>query len=323
LKKNDRYVNIGKIGVQYASDSEHYFFLDVLPWLKHVPEWFPWVKFPRVAKEARKVSYAMRYELYQLTKEKFVQGTLKKCMTSIFLSENTRDDGSIENEEIFSAAAATLYMGGVDTTSTAMMTFVLQMLKNPEVQRRAQLEIDEVVGTARLPTFDDTKDLPYVRGVCAEVLRHAAVSTLILPHSSTEDDVFEGYHIPAGTVVLANAWAMAFNPKYFSEPLAFRPERWLPSSDGKKAEGPYDVSFGFGRRACPGQAWAEKLLFIAASSMLATFNIEMAIGEDGNPIAPNEEYYPGFIRQLGSSKCKFTPRSQEMVSLVESSVDGK
>ncbi len=52
-----------------------------------------------------------------------------------------------------------------------MMTFVLQMLKNPEVQRRAQLEIDEVVGTDRLPTFDDTKDLPYVRGVCAEVLR--------------------------------------------------------------------------------------------------------------------------------------------------------
>ncbi len=51
------------------------------------------------------------------------------------------------------------------------MSFVMQMLKHPEVQRRAQLEIDEVVGTDRLPTFDDIEDLPYVRGVCAEVLR--------------------------------------------------------------------------------------------------------------------------------------------------------
>lgn len=51
------------------------------------------------------------------------------------------------------------------------MTFILQMLKNPEVQRLAHLEIEEQVGSDRLPTFEDMENLPYVRGVCEEVLR--------------------------------------------------------------------------------------------------------------------------------------------------------
>ncbi|KLO11507.1 cytochrome P450 [Schizopora paradoxa] len=324
VEKNDRYVDIGQRGVQYASDAEQYMFLDVFPWLKYIPEWFPWTKFHKVAKEVKKVQHAMRYDLYQVSKEKAANGILKECMTSIFLSENTRGDGSIADEDNFSAAAATLYMGGVDTSVTAIMSFVMQMLKNPNVQRKAQEEIEVVVGADRLPYFEDMENLPYVRAVCAEVLRHAAIATLIIPHSSTKDDVFNGYFIPQGTIVLANAWAMAFNPEYFPDPHAFKPERWLSSTSGKETKGPRstDFGFGFGRRACPGRDWAQSLLFIAASSILATFNIEKAIGEDANPIEPNEEYYPGFIRQLGPSKCKFIPRSPRMVSLVKSYVNG-
>ncbi len=56
-------------------------------------------------------------------------------------------------------------------TVTAIMSFVLAMLKNPEAQKLAQLEIDRVVGTDRLPTFGDEADLPYVQALCAEVLR--------------------------------------------------------------------------------------------------------------------------------------------------------
>jgi len=144
-------------------------------------------------------------------------------------------------------------------------------------------------------------------------------------HCTTADDVFRGYHTPAGTAVLVNSWAMSFNPEHFPDPKAFKPEQWLPITEGKAARGPHsrDFALGFGRWVCPGQNWADNLIFIAAASMLAAFNIEKAIDEHGKPIAPNDPYYPSFIGTLGPSKCKFTPRSQRMVSLIESSVEGK
>ncbi|KLO09892.1 cytochrome P450 [Schizopora paradoxa] len=321
VEKNDRYVQIAKLGANYSGDAEGYMFLDVFPWLQYLPEWFPWVDFPRVAREAREISYAMRYEPYRDAKKKFERGDLKECMTSVYLGENTREDGSLVDEDVFLAAIGTLYMGGVETSVSGIMTFFLQMLQNPEVQRAAQKEIDEVVGTDRLPTFDDIDALPYVHGVCFEVFRLAAIIPLIVPHYTTEEDVYQGYRIPAGTSVITNAWAMANNPDYFPEPLKFRPERWLPQSDAKIVQGPRpnDFIFGFGRRACPGQEWAERLIFIVTASILATFNIERAIGEDGSPIAPNEEYSLGFIRQLRQSKCKITPRSPKAASLIENS----
>ena len=60
------------------------------------------------------------------------------------------------------------------------MTFILAMLKNPEVQRKAQEEIDSVVGNDRLPSFEDREQLPYVRAVCTEVLRYVDVRNLII-----------------------------------------------------------------------------------------------------------------------------------------------
>jgi len=319
---NDRYVDIGKTGVKYISESEHQFFLDIFPWLKYVPEWFPWVQFPRIAKEAKKVTHACRYELYEQTKKQIVQGTFtsRECMTSIFLAENSNSDGTIIDEDIFAGAAASLFIGGVDTGGTAIMSFVMQMLKYPEVQKRAQAEIDEVVGTGQLPTFDELKDLPYVRAICAEVLRHASIITFVPAHYSTADDVYRGYHIPAGTAVLANTWAMSFDPRSFQDPFAFRPERWLSPSNnaGGQERLQKDFWFGFGRRVCPGQVWTEHMVFIAIVSLLAAFSFELATDEAGNPVAPNDQYDAGFVRTLGPSKCKISPRSQKMESLIKS-----
>ncbi|KLO06235.1 cytochrome P450 [Schizopora paradoxa] len=142
-------------------------------------------------------------------------------------------------------------------------------------------------------------------------------------HLSTEDDVYKGYHIPAGTMVLANTWAMSFDSDRYEDPSAFRPERWLSEKEMEKARGlrAKDYAFGYGRRVCPGQPWAEQLIFIAVASILAAFNIEAAVGEDGKLIPPNEDYLPSFVRSLGASKCNITPRSQKMVSLIEGAAE--
>lgn len=80
------------------------------------------------------------------------------------------------------------------------------MAMHPDKQRMAQEELDRVVGKDRLPNFSDYDQLPYVRAIVKEVLRWHIVSPLGLPHVSLEDDVYEGYFIPAGTIVNTNMW---------------------------------------------------------------------------------------------------------------------
>ena len=75
------------------------------------------------------------------------------------------------------------------------------MAIHPEVQRKAQAEIDEVVGQARLPDFDDRPKLPYIEAIYREVLRINPPVPLGLPHGVTEDDYYKGYFIPKGTDV--------------------------------------------------------------------------------------------------------------------------
>lgn len=76
----------------------------------------------------------------------------------------------------------------------------------PEAQRKAQEEIDRVVGQDRLPNVSDRPNLPYVEALVKEVLRWHPVAPMGLPHTSSEDDVAEGYFIPKDALLLANIW---------------------------------------------------------------------------------------------------------------------
>ena len=87
-----------------------------------------------------------------------------------------------------------------------MVYFFLAMTVFPEVQRKAQEEIDRVVGKDRLPTFNDRDNLPYIDATVKEVLRWHPVAPMGLPHTTTEDDVCEGYLIPKGAMLLPNIW---------------------------------------------------------------------------------------------------------------------
>ena len=80
------------------------------------------------------------------------------------------------------------------------------MTVHPDVQRKAQEEIDRVIGTHRLPTLADRENLPYIDAVVKEVLRWQPVAPMGLPHTSTEDDTIEGYFIPKDAMIFANVW---------------------------------------------------------------------------------------------------------------------
>ena len=82
------------------------------------------------------------------------------------------------------------------------------MATYPEVQKRAQIELDAVVGLDRLPDLEDQDALPYTHALVKEVLRWHVVAPIGVPHRSVEDDVYNGYHIPGGSIIIVNQWCV-------------------------------------------------------------------------------------------------------------------
>lgn len=89
---------------------------------------------------------------------------------------------------------------------SAIASFFLAMVLFPDIQQKAQDEIDSVVGTNRLPAFADKSSLPYISCIVWECLRWNPVTPMSLSHFTTEDDEYKGYRIPKGSTVLPNVW---------------------------------------------------------------------------------------------------------------------
>ena len=92
-------------------------------------------------------------------------------------------------------------------TLSTVQTFFLAMAAHPEVQKRAQAELDAVVGPSRLPEFEDRDSLPYICALTKELLRWRTVVPLSIPHRSMQDDEYRGYLIPKGSLVIGIAWS--------------------------------------------------------------------------------------------------------------------
>ena len=184
-------------------------------------------------------------------------------------------------------------MGGAESTSGMMAWWMLAMLAFPETQTRAQAELDAVVGRARLPAFADYSHLPYICAMVKEILRWRTVAPLGLPHRCTEDNWYEGMFIPKGAICIANMWHMNHDPNVYGENAAdFDPARHLDVS-GDIAHGPPNranikeeghISYGFGRRKCPGLHAADNSLFINIAVVLWATKIERKKVASGQPL---------------------------------------
>ena len=91
-------------------------------------------------------------------------------------------------------------------TFSYFSSFLLAMTIHSDAQRRAQTELDAVVRGDRLPNFSDRESLPYVNALIKECLRWHSAVPLGVPHSSMQDEIYAGYHIPAGSILMPNAW---------------------------------------------------------------------------------------------------------------------
>ncbi|KAJ7851374.1 cytochrome P450 [Mycena leptocephala] len=187
--------------------------------------------------------------------------------------------------------------------------------------KEGQAEIDSVVQKGHLPDFHDEESLPYLSAVVKEVLRWRAVTPIGIPHFLPVEDEYQGYRLPAGSIVIANIWAILHDEVMYPDPYAFKPERFLLDGKPNPAIRNPDAAFGFGRRVCPGRHMATSSVWIAMASILATFDITKAVGEDGKVIEPNHDYFSSVVTMPLPFKCSIKPRSQEAVDLIQATLN--
>ncbi|KAF9730277.1 cytochrome P450 [Paraphaeosphaeria minitans] len=182
-------------------------------------------------------------------------GDVQDCLVKTMLLTKEKED--LDELDITMLASAFM-IGGIETTASVMQWFTALIPAHPHVQKRAQEELDRIVGRDRLPTVEDEANLPYCRAIIKEVERCHNPFWLGTPHMASQDFIYGEHLIPKGTVVVLNTWTMHHDPDRWENPMEFDPDRYvneqLHSSASAKLSNPNERvhwMFGAGRRICP------------------------------------------------------------------------
>ncbi|PWA59421.1 cytochrome P450 mono-oxygenase [Artemisia annua] len=205
----------------------------------------------------------------QLRKSKGVNK--KKTMIEVLLSLQ-ESDPDYYTDDMIQSFILVILSAGTDTSAGTMEWALSLLLNNPQVLKKAQNEIDKVIGNDRFVDETDLVNLPYLRCIINETLRLCPPGPLLVPHESSEDCVVGGYNIPRGTMLLVNQWAIHHDPKLWNDPEMFNSERF------EGIEGPRDgfklIPFGSGRRSCPGEGLAVRVVGSTLGLLIQCFDWE-------------------------------------------------
>ncbi|KAF8737059.1 hypothetical protein AX14_013511 [Amanita brunnescens Koide BX004] len=221
--------------------------INVLPFLRHIPPWLPGATTQKFAAGIRKSLNAYKNEPFEYVERELAAGTAKSSMLASILQSRVKIDGVYEDEVTLKDTVTTTYLAGVETLQSALTIIFFTMALHPVQQRQAQEEIDRVIGTERLPSFEDRASLPYVEAFLRETLRWRLVFPQGVAHTTITEDVYNGFYFPKGTLVIPNVWAITRDEDFYPDANSFRPERFF-TADGSLNEDTMEYTLGFGRR---------------------------------------------------------------------------
>ncbi|KAN0088019.1 Cytochrome P450 [Tylopilus felleus] len=284
------------------------YYVDIVPLMKYIPSWVPGAGFKRNSKKYADVLRDLLEIPHNSVKSQLASGIALPSLSSRIMSQ---PDLKEELEDSVKWATATMYQGGADTANSVSYAFYLAMTLYPRVMKKAQQELDSVVGSSRLPTFADRPSLPYMEALFTELLRWHTPGPITM-RCTRVDDEYDGYLIPAGSYVLVNIWAILHDERTYSDPLEFKPERFF--GDNPEPH-PGNACFGFGRRKCPGYFLGHSSVWLMCAQSLAVFDISKGV-ENGVEITPEFNLVGETIIHQAPFKCAIKPRSADAQRLI-------
>ncbi|THU92071.1 cytochrome P450 [Dendrothele bispora CBS 962.96] len=268
------------------------FFVDYLPCLKYMPAWFPGASFKQKAN-----TWAPMVSNLINAPWKRVKSSMKFNLVPNFDIKSINNNLDQDMEEVIKNCSGVAYFAGTDTTVSLIMSSILVLSHHPEVLEKAHEELDRVIGTSRLPQFQDRDKLPYIQAFIKEVERMYPVTPLAVAHRVISDDIFNGYFIPKG--IVNSRIAILHSEELYQDPFKFNPGRFLQNDKNSKlSPDPEIVAFGFGRRICPGRHFALDSAWSLIACLLATCDFT-GPSEDAQKISrkpdPMLDYFDGLI----------------------------
>ncbi|KAM4881130.1 cytochrome P450 2D17-like [Thomomys bottae] len=249
--------------------------LNAIPILLHIPglqgKFFP----------AQKAFMALLDELLDEHKRTRDPAEPPRDLTDAFLAEVEKAQGSPEssfNEDNLRVVVADLFMAGMVTTSTTLSWALLLMILHPDIQRRVQGEINEVIGQGRRPEMEDQARMPFTNAVIHEVQRFAGIVPVGVPHMTTRDIEVRGFLIPKGTTLLTNLSSVLKDERVWEQPFRFHPAHFL-DAQGRFVKPEAFMPFSAGRRACLGEPLARMELFLFFTCLLQRFSFSVPAGQ--------------------------------------------
>ncbi|CAL1410905.1 unnamed protein product [Linum trigynum] len=185
-------------------------------------------------------------------------------------------------DTVCKSTVMTLIVGGTDTTTVTLTWALSLLMNNPSTLTKAQEELDAIVGKDRLVNESDIAKLPYFQAILKEAMRLYPAGPIGGPREFSKDCTVAGYHVPAGTRLIVNLYKLQTDPKVWSNPMEFKPERFLtaPYKDlDVKGQHFELIPFGAGRRSCPGINFGIQMTELALASFLQAFEISTPSGE--------------------------------------------
>ncbi|KAK7437133.1 hypothetical protein VKT23_018756 [Stygiomarasmius scandens] len=298
------------------------YLVDVFPTLGYLPRFL--LSWRRQAETTFKTANAWFEKRFLDIKDQVINGQEQRPSFCVTLAENQNIHKMSDQHSAW--LAGSLYIAASETTATTMKWFIFTMILYPEVQKRAQDELDKIVGRSRLPSFADAKHLPYIQAIVKEILRWRPGMGASVPHAPTQDDYYKGYFIPKGTLVLADVWGINCDPEiYGPDADKFHPERHLDTNGNLKDDSPSEghVTYGFGHRICAGRYVANNTMFIEIAMILWATKLEPVKSRNGNFVMPDVNGVDGgrFFVRPPPFEFVTTPRFEDVDTLIQQARD--
>ncbi|XVF48885.1 hypothetical protein PTKIN_Ptkin03bG0224300 [Pterospermum kingtungense] len=247
----------------------------------NIGDWIPWLDFLDLQGYVKRMK-ALKIKLDRFHEHVFDEHKRKMKESKEFVPQDMvdlllqlADDPDIEVKLSYDGVRGftqDLIAGGTDTSATTVEWAISELIKQPQLIRKATEELDRVIGRERWVEERDIPQLPYIDAIMKETMRIHPAAVLLAPHLALEDCNVAGYDIRKGTTIFINTWSVGRDPLLWEEPEEFRPERFLGKKIDVKGQSFELLPFGSGRRMCPGYSLGLKMIQSNLANLLHGFN---------------------------------------------------
>ncbi|XP_070032834.1 cytochrome P450 71AU50-like [Nicotiana tomentosiformis] len=182
-----------------------------------------------------------------------------------------------------------MLMAAMDTSATSVEWILTELLRHPNVMKKLQKELEEVVGIEKIVKEPDLENLKYLDMVAKEGLRLHSVVPL-MHHEAMEECVVNGFHIQKGSRIMINCYAVQRDPNVWPEPEKFFPERFVGSSIDIRRRDFQLLPFGSGRRSCPGMQLGVTIIRLVVAQLVHCFDWEISNGMQPLDLEIDEQF---------------------------------